>query len=72
MEKNIPTIELVALDVLRLRKIKLQTELIKGMDFVKSKETELADLRLTINRIEGAIKILDEIIEQQTPNEEQV
>lgn len=46
------------------RRDSLKEELARGKELVSKKEAELADLRKVIVRLEGAIQVLDETVEE--------
>lgn len=46
------------------RRDSLKEELARGKELASKKEAELADLRQVIVRLEGAIQVLDETVEE--------
>lgn len=46
------------------RRDSLKEELARGKELASKKEAELADLRQVIVRLEGAIQVFDEIVEE--------
>ena len=52
-----------------LRRDSLKEELARGKELVSKKEAELADLRQVIVRLDGAIQVLDETIEEMRKEE---